>query len=197
MPFPARRLGGESAADAERRTRAMKPVYASVYLTHDGTEQGLTNLSPTPGTGQSNSLQFYTVATSSDALVINTLAESSSGIVRPKTNTFGFVVPRTGVYRVQAAMRWNSGEINNALAIFKNGVAVAHEIVYDNPPHVEYIGPCNTSDVFTFHLSAFLSTGDQFNPYAYNDSVKVDEMDGTSEPTVVGTKNYFTLHNVD
>ena len=199
MPFPARRLGGESAADAERRTRAMKPVYASVYLSNDDTQY--TSLTPLSMTSvPPNSRQFYTVGTSQDSLVLNTLAESSIGIVRPKTSTFGFVVPRAGVYRVQAAMDWISVKTTHTLAIFKNGIVVRHSLGHDsshqidNPVQVEYMGPCDTSDVFTFHVSSY-SYDDQTGTYNYDHRVTVHDMDGSSSG--LGPRNYFSLHNVD
>ena len=177
----------------------MKPVYASVYLSNDDTvATEYTTLLPTPGTGGTNQ-QFYTIATSSDSLLLNTLAESSNGIVRPKAETFGFVIPRAGVYEVKAALRWQivSGVYDNyMLAIFKNGVAVVnthtyeHTAPYDVRLNVEYMGPCNTSDVFTFHMSSTLS-----HPPSSSGVITVENMDGSLNNE--GPRNYFSLHNVD
>lgn len=200
MPFPARRLGGESAADAERRTRAMKPVYASVYLT--SSSNVYTTLAATANAPESDTC---TICTPTDDLTVNINSESTAGVVSSKANTFGFVVPRTGVYRVCASYHLSLDTYPQAgvfdhhdwtLQVMQNDkvIAVAGIVGTTQPARatvsVDHIVACNSADKFTFHLrnAEFVFSGGSWDGTITN----LPPSSGSATPY-----HYFSLHNVD
>ena len=174
----------------------MRPVYASVYLDNGGALS--TTLAQSPNlfspTSSATPQEFGILCSPTDNLNLTIECESSPGVVSPKANTFGFVVPRRGVYKVCGNYAVTPTSQNWDLYIAKNDNVVAKTLHYDfhadatmNTLSVQHIFQCNEGDKFTFHLRTRVA------PHPTNTMMNVDA--GTTP--LFTFFHYFSLHNVD
>lgn len=174
----------------------MRPVYASVFLDNGGALSTTLAQSPNLFSPVSSNVPqaFGVLCSPTDNQNLTVECESSPGVVSPKANTFGFVVPRRGVYKVCGTYAVQPTSQNWDLYIAKNDNVVAKALHYDrhaDATHstlsVEHIFQCNEGDKFTFHLAT------RVTPYPTNTMINVD----AGITPLFKLYHYFSLHNVD